>query len=114
VKTSLVAAACSGLWLLGSYAAYRKVWGRRFFAYTGVTIACLYWGALGLAELQKLTNFPNPRTAEVPFIGMFVGAILGPAVGIALGYLSMLNSVFYGIGQAISAGFLFCAVKNWR
>jgi hypothetical protein len=96
---------CS-LWILGAFLLRGYPWTRRFFAYVGLMVSVLYLVPLGLARLQQLLAFPNEQTAEVPFIGFTVGLVVGPALGIYLGYWAMRNWWCYYLAQAITIGFL--------
>lgn len=100
IKLIVCAAWIAGAWLLRGY-----VWPRRFFAYGGVLLASLYWGPIGFAKLQQALAFPNEQTAEVPFIGMLVGYIVGPAAAVTLGYWAMRNTWCYVLAQAITVAF---------
>ena len=94
-------------WLTAAYLLRNQFWPRWLFSVGGVLLVSFYLGPLGFAALQKALELPNPTMAEVPFLGYFVGLVLGPLAALFLGYYGTKNAWCYILNQAITCVFLF-------
>ena len=103
VARVLIAAA----WLAAAYVLRKQFWPRWLLSTAGVVFASFYLGPLWVAELERALFFPNPREPQVPFLGYFVGLVLGPLTALLLGYFGTKRAWCYILNQAITCAFLF-------
>jgi hypothetical protein len=56
--------------------------------------------------LQQALSSPNDATAEVPFIGMTAGFVVGPVIALGLGAASMRRTWCYVLNQLLVSAVL--------